>query len=256
MSGGLFFLILQVVTLLASALTVWKLWKTGLFRRYRLFFWYFVFRVFNGVWPLLLNVKSAAYLTFYVASIPLNWFFYVGVILELCRLVLERHKGLYTLGRWALSIGLVISVGISVLSLLPHIKPSQRSKVLAYIMPTDRGLTLCLAIFLLLMLFLVSRYPVPLSLNVVVHTSLYTVFFLSNTLKVILYSVFGVKLYTAIDTALGLVSTACIFCWLYFLSPKGEESRVTMPRFGPEHEQRLLFQLDALNATLLKVSQK
>jgi hypothetical protein len=265
MPGHVLVLFLQVTSLLASGLTAIKLFRTGLHRRYRVFFWYFIFRVANGVWPLFVGIKSSVYFYFWFFSEPLNLIFYVWVVLELCRLVLERHRGLYTLGRWAMYFGMAISVGLSILSLMAKIRraPPQRSEIkklsvsiINYLYATDRGVTFCLAIFLLLMVFLLSRYPVPLSKNVVLHATLYTVFFLSNTLSVILSSVFGLELFSAIDTGLMGVSCACALAWLFFLNPKGEEVRMTIPHFGPEHEERLLLQLDSLNTTLLKVGRK
>jgi hypothetical protein len=256
MSGSSLVFCFQLASLLGSALTAVKLFRTGLFHKYQFFFYYFVFRVFNGIWPLYLNPRGEYYVKFWVISEPLTWVFYVGVVLELYRLVLERHKGLYTLGRWALYFGMTISVGLSILSLLLHIKPAQKSKALSYIYPIDRGITLCLAIFLILMLFLISRYPVSLSRNVILHAGLYTVFFLSNTLGIILSTVFGLRIYTEINIGLMVVSCACVYSWLIFLSTKGEEVRVSIPHFGPEHEERLLYQLDSLNTTLLKVARK
>lgn len=256
MSNGALVFCLQVLSLSGSALTSVKLLRTGLFLRYRLFFCYFIFRVLNGIWPLCLNIRSSWYLKLWVISEPLTWFFYVGVVLELYRLVLERHRGLYTLGRWALYSGMTLSVALSVWSLFLHLKPAQRSKILPYIIPTDRGVTLCLAIFLLLMLFLLSRYPVPLSRNVILHAALYTIFFLSNTLGVILSGVFGMQLYRAINIGLMVVSIACVYSWLLFLSPDGEAVRLNIPHLGQEQEERLLYHLDSLNSTLLKVSQK
>lgn len=256
MSGGTLVFTLQVLSLCGALLLAAKLYRTGLYNRYRIFFCYFIFRVLNGIWPLCLSVHSEAYLRLWVVSEPLIWMFYVGVVLELYRLVLERHKGLYTLGRWALYFGMAFSVGLSVWSLFLRIKPAQRSRILPYIVPADRGVTLCLAIFLLLMLFLLSRYPVPLSRNVILHATLYTVFFLSNTLGVILFSVFGIGLYNSISTGLMVVSCACVYSWLFFLSPQGEEVRMNILHFGPEHEERLLYQLDSLNTTLLRAARK
>lgn len=256
MSAGTLVLYLQYLSLCGSLLTAVKLYRTGLSCRYRIFFYYFIFRVLNGIWPLCLDRRSEMYLRLWVISEPLIWMFYVGVVLELYKLVLERHKGLYTLGRWALYFGMALSVGLSVLSLLLRIKPAQRSRILPYILPADRGVTLSLAIFLLLMLFLLSRYPVPLSRNVILHATLYTVFFLSNTLGNILSGVFRVGLYDSISTGLMVVSCACVYSWLFFLSPNGEEVRMNIVHFGPEHEERLLYQLDSLNTTLLRASRK
>jgi len=251
-------LILSLISLLASGLTALKLFRMGLSRRYQVFFWYLIFRVLNMAWSLFLPLNSNIYFYSWVFSEPVVLMFYIWVVWELCGLVLERHRGLSSLGRWAMYFGTCISVILSILSLIPKIRnaPPQVSRIIGYYYAMDRGVTFCLALFLLLMMFLLSRYPVRLSRNVILHVSLYTVFFLSNTLSVILGGVFGLHLYTQIDTGLLVVSAACSLCWLFFLNRKGEEIRMTIPHFGPEHEERLLLQLDSLNSTLLKVARK
>jgi hypothetical protein len=248
----------QVAAVVGSGLTAAKLLFTGLHRRYRVFFWYFCFRVANGIWPFFFDLKSNAYAYLWALTDLVSLLFYVLVVMELCRLVLERHPGLYSLSRWAMGFGIVASLTLSFLSLLPKITPAmtQSSRKLGYFYAGDRGVTFCLAVFLLLMLFLLSRYPVPLSRNVILHFAIYTIFFLSNTLSLIFSSVFGLKLYRAVDIGLMGVSTACALAWAFLLNPKGEEVRLTIPHLGAEHEERLLYQLDSLNKTLLKASRK
>jgi len=115
---------------------------------------------------------------------------------------------------------------------------------------------LALVIFLLLMLLFVSRFPVPISRNTVVHVGVFTVFFLSSTLSMLLYEVFGLRLRTWLDAGLTGVSSACVMAWLFFLNGKGEEVRHSLPWINPDHEERILHQLDALNSTLLKIAPK
>jgi hypothetical protein len=183
------------------------------------------------------------------------------VVLELCGLVLTRHQGIFTLGKWAMYAGMAISVTLSILSLLAgfNAAPAQRSQsltnsIMKYFLAADRGVTFCLAIFLILMLLLLSRYPVPLSRNVVLHAAIYTFFFFGNSLSDILADVFGVHLFTIIDTCLTGITALCILAWLLFLNLKGEEVRVHVPRLTPENEKRILYHLDSLNSTLLKVA--
>jgi hypothetical protein len=263
MSGAALMLALQWVSLLGSLLTAGKLYKSGLHRRYRVFFAYFLFRVPNATIPLFLDVKSHAYFYIWILSEPLIWMFYVWVVLELCRLMLERHPGLYTLGKWAMFAGMGISVTIAVLSILPKFKaaPAQVSislstSIVWYVYAADRGVTFCMVIFLLLMLLLLSRYPVALSRNVVVHASLYTLFFLSNALSTLLATLFGLDSFAAVDAASMGVSALCVWAWFFFLTPQGEEARVNIPHFAPENEERILYQLDLLNSTLLRVAHK
>jgi hypothetical protein len=258
MPGSALWPFFQLASLFGSGLTAVKLFRSGLYRRYRVFFWYFVFRVPYSICALIFPTNSTSYFWLFVICSPLNWVFYILVVRELVGLVLEKYKGLYTLGRWAMYFSLAVSVTLSILTLLPRFRPTapQRSKGIPLLLATDRGVTFGLAIFLVLMLFFVSRYPVSLGRNVVVHTVLYTTFFLSNTLSGLLKSVFGLSLYTEADTGLIGVASACVFAWFFLLSPQGEEVQVNLPSYGPESEKRILLHLDALNRTLLKVSRK
>lgn len=261
MPGAALVLVFQWVSLLGSLLVAGKLFHTGLYRRYRVFFAYFIFRAAMAALPLVVSVGSPRYFFVWIFTAPINLMFYVWVVLELCALVLARHQGLYTLGKWAMYAGMAISVTLSILSLLASFKsaPAQRSlslskSIMQYFVAADRGVTFCLAIFLILMLLLLSRYPVPLSRNVVLHAAIYTVFFFGHSLSDILADVFGVHLFTVIDTCLTGVSALCILAWLLFLNVKGEEVRVNVPRLTPENEKRILYHLDSLNSTLLKVA--
>jgi hypothetical protein len=245
---------LQAINLTASALLTIKLYKSGLFRHYPVFFCYFVFRVPNSLWSIFLEMHSNAYFYCWVLTSPIVWTFYILIVRELYGLVLVRHRGIATLGRWAMYAGTAVSVTISILTLLPKFTPSttQASRIIGYLYATERGVTLCLALLLILMLLFLSRYPVPLGRNVLVHATLYTLFFLGNSLTGLLRSVFGITLYTALDTALMVGVAACIFAWLFLLTPQGERAQVQLPSYNAEHERRFLHHLDALNSTLLK----
>ena len=245
---------LKAVSLLGSGLTAYKLYRSGLYRRYPIFFTYFVFRVLNGTWPFLLDIKSPAYLKVWMLTEPFLWTFYILVVFELYRLVLEKYKGLYTLGRWAMYVGIVVSAAVSALTLVLKIKPSapQRSNLLGYFLVTERGIDLSLAIFILLILFFLSRYPVALSRNVRLHATLYSVYFLSNTFGLLMRGLFGLHLADLVDLLLMGATTGCMIAWLFLLNPAGEQAADKLPRLSGEHERHLLTQLDAVNAALLK----
>ena len=59
-----------------------------------------------------------------------------------------------------------------------------------------------------------------------------------------------------LNTGLMAMSSACALAWFFLLSRNGEEARVKLPWIGPEQEERILCQLDSLNATLLKAGRK
>jgi len=258
----------QYVTLVGSALTVFKLFTSGLYKRYRLFFTYFVFRVPYAALSLILNhikgppghsgSSSDAYFFFFIYTEPILMLFYILVVIELYGLVLERYKGLYTLGRWAMYTSLAIAVMISMLTLLPKIAAStpEPSKRLYYEIGVERGVDLALVIFILLIVGFLTRYPVPLSRNVVVHTVIYSVFFLSDTFVLLLRTVFGWTSTESINLCLAVLASSCSIAWWLLLSAKGEEVQINVPHLRPGAEEQILHQLDSLNATLLKVSRK
>src|SRR5579864_2870217 len=140
---------LQVLSLVACSLTAIKLLLTGLYRRYRALFGFLVFRslVFVIILFWLRNdLGSGAYQKFFVLFTPLTWLFSILVVLELYSLVLEKHKGLSTLGRWVQYAGLTISILISGLALIPQIRQgaTQQSNILNYYYAIERGVDLSL----------------------------------------------------------------------------------------------------------------
>ena len=250
-------IILQVVSLFGAALLCFRLFQTGLWRRYPVFFWYFTFRVPDSTWPLFLKADSSLYQKLWMLTEPVAWLFHILVVFELYRLVLEDHKGIYTLGRWAMYAALAIAIPISILSLIPHftIHTPDKTRYMGYEFATARGIDFSLALFLLLILLFLSRYPIKLSRNVVVHAALYTILFFSDAFAVFLRTFKIVATETLNIVMIGL-SCACIAAWLILLSRRGEEVQAHLPSISPQREKNALRQLEALNATLLRASGK
>ena len=248
----------EIVALSGCALTALKLFRSGLYRRYRFFFAYLVFLVPNSLWPLFLDTRSRVYFHVWVWTQPLEWLFYIAVVLELYRLVLASNRGIYTLGKWLLYCGMTVAVAVSLLTLLPHFNPAtpQVSRTMAYFYAIHRGLTSSLALFLFLMVILLGFYRVRLSRNVVVHTVIYTVFFLNNAFVVLVRSLFGLKILHASNVVLEGVASACMLGWLFLLTPSGEKVPVLPELVDPAHEGKILYHLESLNSALLKISQK
>jgi len=267
MSAAALIFAIQILSVIGSALTAAKLYRTGLYRRYRFFFWYFLFRIPNSTWPLFFHnfvyTKADWYFIIWVITEPITWIFHTAVVLELYRLVLEKYKGLYTLGRWAMVTGIGISVTISLVSLIPKMTRavSEQSRWMFRYLAMERGLMLGLAIFLIFMIGFLILYTVPISRNLKIHARNYTIFFISNYLAFLLQSFFGMKVqgglwFTWTNVLADAIAASCVFAWFFLLNPKGEEVQTSHPIISAQHERLILHQLDALNATLLKASRK
>lgn len=247
---------LQAVLLAGSILMVLRLYRSGLYRSYPIFFAFFIFRIPNSIWPFFVEVTSDTYQFLWLVSTPIALGFYLLMVVELYKLVLEKYKGLYSLGRWALYISVAISVIISAVSLLPKIKPEmpQHSKNMFYILATERGVDTGLAIFIILILCFLSLFPVKLSRNVRMHALVFSIFFLSNTLVLLMRSLWGRHLGHEMNAVLLGITAASVIAWLALLRTAGEDSRHAPAALGPEYESRLLAHLDSLNNALLRNS--
>lgn len=261
-SAAQFISFFQAVGILGSGLTALKLFQSGLYRRYRIFFAYFVFRVPYMIASLIVRtrdgIESNSYFYLFIYSQPLLLLAYVLVVMELYSLVLERYKGLYTLGRWAMYGATVVSATVSFLLLLPKIAASMPddSKKLFYELGVERGVDLALVIFILLIVWFLSKYPVPLSRNVVIHTAIYSVFFLSDALVLLWRTMLGRNVESFFNVLAVAISSICSVAWWLMLTAEGEEVKAQSPQLRPESEERIMQQLDLINATLLKVAKK
>ncbi len=248
----------QLIMLAGFAVTAVRLSLSGLHRKYRVFFAYLIFSTVQALTALLMNTRSPTYARVWLTMEPVLWIFYFLVVLELYRLVLERHRGLLTLGRWALYACMPVSIVNSLATLLPNLGNAafQRSRLLLYYSAIERGVVFSLLIFLFLILVMLSRYPVHLSRNVVVHCVVYSAFFLSNSLGLFLYSVFGRRIDANVSTALMGITSICVLLWAFLLNPRGEAHLISVAQLDPDQEERVLDKLNSLNRAVLKAAQK
>jgi hypothetical protein len=253
--------ILQALALVGILALTLRLFLTGLWRHYPVFFWYFLFRIPNTSWPLVVKNGTFRYEELWISTEPISWIFHILVVVELYRLVLYKHKGIYSLLRWAMYSSVTLAIGLSILSLLPKIQPqaSADTRILGYWFATGRGIDFALAIFLLFILLFLSRFPVQLNRNTLLHAGLYTLFFFGNALVLFVRTLAGSSspYFPQINVAGQLISIAAIYCWVFLLNKRGEEvKRSFLPTFSVRHEEMALRQLEALNATLLRASRK
>ena len=121
----------------------------------------------------------------------------------------------------------------------------------------ERGLNTSLAIFLLLLFVFMNWLPVPIAKNLIRHSVIYSVYFLSTTLALFYRNITGVGVNTQISALLLVLGLLCQLAWLFLLTREGE-LKAPEPRLQqrPDDERRLLNQLASINSTLLRVVRK
>ena len=154
-------------------------------------------------------------------------------------------------------ISLAGALTVSVLTLIPKFTPAmpQRSKAMGLVLFSERGVYTALVVFIILLLALLSRYPIQLRRNVRVHAVIYSIFFLNGGMVMLTRAVLGLKSPVTVDQVSLVINLACITAWLVLLNKAGETLAERKP-ISSESERRLMLQLEGLNAAMLRVSRQ
>ncbi|MEX2263126.1 MAG: hypothetical protein WD696_14315 [Bryobacteraceae bacterium] len=227
--------------------------------------WFFLFLIVSAsrtaiMFPLSIGrtLFPALYAWIWLISSPLMWALYVLVVFELYGLVLKNHPGLRTMGRWVLHASLSLAVVVSAIAIASawNTKDVKQRAVFLYL-TLERGIDLCLALLLLLILAFLAWFPVPLAKNIVSHSFIFSAYFLSHTVALLVRNTGGESLTRMISTILLVVAAACQFAWLFLLSREGEERIVTTGYERPREQERVLVaQLSAMNESLVRAVRK
>lgn len=250
--------VLWGLSIVANGMAAWRLYQLDLHRVYRFFFAYLAFTAVRSLTLFVLpsGPTSETYAIVYLLTAPVIWLFYVTVVLELYSLVLRNYTGIHSLGRWTLYAALIFSVTVSVLALIPS-AGTESSHLLFWCTTVERGVVFSLVIFLLLILAFLSIYPVALCRNILVHCVVYSAFFLSISMMILIRNVVGYEVMHLLNTVVLVMNLACYGAWIFFLTREGEQ-RITMLRHNwmPSDEQRLIEQLNHINVTLMRAARK
>ncbi len=238
--------LVQIAVLLALCS---KLWWNGLYKTYGFFFSYLVLEFLQALIPVLVPLESRLYRDLFVVSQGLIVAFYALVVLELYSVILRNLEGIASVARRYIKITLVLAILVSLLPLRIEKTPNTLT---GYLFIFERPILSSLVVFVLLISAFLVYYPVPLGRNVIVYLSGYAVYFVTIVTMVFINNLgyFWNRQKGNVDMG---ISVLCLTFWLLALSRKGEGKRVVVGHhWNPGDEQRLLAQLEAINASLLR----
>jgi hypothetical protein len=259
------------LTIVGYVVLCLRLRREGLDRTYRVFAVYLLFRAARSVALATLpwawyGVQNRPYAQFgnnvygwaWTLTEPVVWLLHVLIVLELYSLVLQNYKGIASMGRWALLAGLTIAILLSSITLPSELSHSaQQSTILRCYFVVSRGLDASLVIFLLFITAFLAWFPVPLSRNVVLYSMVYAFYFITGTLAKLASNLGGVTTWSAVNIAVNCVDLLCLGVWIVFLNRTGEAKTVVVRHaWAPEHEEVLVGQLAAINASLTRSARK
>lgn len=247
-----------LVNLLLSALAVVRLVANGLTRKYSYLTAFLAFSVLRGAFAVWAPLTPRMYLLTYKVTEPVVWIFYFLVTLEIYTLVFNNYPALRTTGRWVLMTLTTLSAIIALASLYVDVSGSVPAGFnLRFVHIAERGVTSALALLILSMTGFLLWYPMRLPRNIIVHSLLFSVYFLTKSFLLLGRNVLGLQSAQIVSSYIQLLGAFCLLGWLILLSRRGEEVIVRLRRsWDPEEEERLRGQLTQINAALARFARQ
>ena len=244
-----------------------RLRQQGLHRVYRVFAAFVLFRAARATAlaalpPIWYGLKHRPYVRFannvygwgWTLTEPLLWVLHVLVVLELYSLVLQNYKGVASMGRWAVLAGLAIAIVLSSLTLPAELSHSaEHSPILRVVGVAVRAVDTSLVLFLLFITAFLVWFPIPLTRNVVLYSMVYAFYFTTGALAELARNLLGQSVWSGMNVAAACLQLLCFGIWTVFLNRAGESKTVVVRHaLAPQHEEILVQQLAAINASLMR----
>jgi hypothetical protein len=242
-----------------TSIAIVRLYREGLHKTYRWFFGYLIVSLLRTLLLYSFRPSDPVYMKIWLATEPILWVFYVGVVTELYSLFLSKYPGISS---WAAKFFYGASAASAMVSaLVVFMTPGGVRKgpeLYHFELLAERGIVGSLALFLLLLLMMVAFFPVPQSRNLLIHCCLFTGYFFAANVIGMVVQIFELKwLVLFANNARLAVALICQVCWALLLSSRGEERRRARG-LGVNlfNEKKLLEQMETLNASLLRSTRK
>jgi hypothetical protein len=246
---------LAILETAASAGLLIRLLSSGLYRSYRFFCVYLILICVQGIFPFFVSSRTNAYGWWFCATEGFIVCLYALIVLELYSLVLRDLPGIASVARRYIRIAIVIAIVLSALLLGLERPPGQgdsRQSWIAGFFIFERPVVSSLVCFVLLLTAFLAYYPIRLNRNVIYYTIGYAFYFTSKGVALFLRNT-GHEWNEILSPAMLGISTACLLFWTFALkSTQEQHTQVVRHRWSRDEEQRLLKQLDAVNASLLR----
>ena len=109
-------------------------------------------------------------------------------------------------------------------------QPGETYPILAFLSVFERAVTFSLTLLMLLITGFLLWTPISIRRNIVVHASIYSVYFLLSAAVIFLRNIKGETLAEAVSIARMSLFAVCSLLWILLLSKRGEEMVMRGPQ--------------------------
>jgi hypothetical protein len=242
----------------AATAAVGRLIYLGLGKRFPALLAYLsLLAVSNFVYGIL-DWTSGLYFWTYLCIVPLDCLLSILAVRELLTLVFDDYAGIRTVGRWSMYAGLGLAMAGSVaLTRISwnHAAHGRAYSHFFYWQISQRSVVFTLAVVIVSILFVLSKYPMHLNRNTRVSSAFFSVLFLSEAVRLAVDSLAPYLRNPYVDWGQSIFIAVCLASWAALLERETTQirARVTFPTPDEGH---LLKQLESLNQLMGRAARR
>jgi hypothetical protein len=240
----------------AATAAVWRLIQLELTTEAPAFTGYLTLQALFCFVFAVLDWNSALYFWTYIGFIPLECLLSILAVRELFALVFKNYLGIRTVGRWSMYAAVASAAAVSVIltKLLWEAGAQGRSHShMFYWQVTQRSIVFTLAVVIITILFVLSKYPLRLGRNMWVSSAFFGLLFLSESVRLLIDSLAPRLQNHWVDWSETLFITVCLGGWVVLLRPEKAPAPVRVG-FAAPNEEHLLRQLESLNQLMKRAA--
>lgn len=247
----------QFAQVIAAGMAAGRMLYLGLGKRFPALLGYLLFIAGSSFCYSILDRGSKSYFWAYLSLVPLESVFRIFAVRELVMLTFKNYPGIRTVGRWTMYAGLAIALTASILITRVFWTAGANGRQkwgLFYFEVAQRSIVFALAVVIIGIIFVLSKYPLHLGRNTYVSCAFFSVLFLSEAAQLFVDAMMRELYNRYADWTEQLIIVFCLIGWAALLKP--EAATVSRVAFTGPQDDRLLQQLNSLNQLMSRAARQ
>ena len=248
---------------------IFRLLYLRLHRVYRVFCLFLFYELLASsvfLYEILAHDARLDYRLTWIAMRLVAWTLSLWMVYALLTAVLEKLPGILRFSRKLLNWAFPIAIGIALLTISPDyaasglsdsVQPIVRAVGAGFIL--ERVIATVCILVLLGILGFVLWFPVQMPRNLAVFCLGYVIYFGSETALLLMRSIWPHdSINGLVSDAINFVQSACLLAWILLITREGEAAPVRLGNRwrGVQVQERMIGQLEAMNAMLLRAARR
>lgn len=249
------YLIAQYLNILAAFVLVIRLFQLRLADAYKVFTAFIGFEVVSSGVVLLVfwHKLNIDYRTTWLTFKPISWLLYIWVVYAILRKIMLCQRGILSVSRKVFAVCFASAGIVGVLSARVEFVVARPDAPVKLALIVERGFCTVSLLLLCVTLVYLLWFPIEVTRNSALLCSGLMVYFAVKTALLLARDIWSPDSVRLVSLILILISTACLAMWAVFLTQAGEYETVRPGHsWKPNEQERLLHQLEAINAVLLR----